>query len=93
MKKLDGSILPPCSRVLLKKIKRTHLVAKRRLSSTQGTQSTISALESGWKEENGCYRLHWFDGETSPALSDVICNEVDYSQESREEGNNDLYDY
>ena len=47
-----------------------------------------SAIVSGWKEKNDCYRLHWFDGETSPALSDGICNEVDHSQECHGEDNN-----
>ena len=59
--KFDGSALPPCSRVRLQKIKRTHLVARRWLSSTQCNQSALSPLDFGWKQEDGCYRLQWFD--------------------------------
>ena len=84
VKKLDDT----GSRVLLQKIKRTHIVARR-----QGTKSTRSAPESGWKAEICSYPLHWFKDETSPALSAVICNEIDHSQESHGESNNDLYDY
>jgi len=80
--KFDGSALPPCSRVLLQKIKRTHLVARRWLSSTQCNQSALSPLDFGWKQEDGCYRLQWFDGDISPKSLDVVCSEDDIFEES-----------
>ena len=80
--KFDGSALPPCSRVRLQKIKRTHLVARWWLSSTQCNQSALSPLDFGWKQEDGCYRLQWFDGDISRKSLDVVCSEDDIFEES-----------
>ena len=73
-KKIDGSILPPCSRVLLQKIQRTQVVTRRWLSPTQVTQSTIVISSRIWMERRKlyCYRLHWFDGKTSRVLSKLM---------------------
>ena len=55
------------------------------LSSTRCNQAATSPLEYGWKEEDGCYQVVWFDGDTSPTSLDV-CREADLSRESKGEG-------
>lgn len=77
LKKLDGSALPPCSRVLLQKIKRTHLIAMRWHSATQAEQNSLSPLLSGWKDEDDSYRILWVEGDISPKALDVLSSEED----------------
>ena len=79
IQKLDGSALPPCFRTLLQKIRRTHLIAQRWISSTTLIQSTLCPLQYGWKEVEGVYRPVWFEGSTSPAYVDLTTNK-DYVQ-------------
>ena len=79
IQKLDGSALPPCSRTLLQKIRRTHLIAQRWISSTTLIQSTLCPLQYGWKEVEGVYRPVWFEGSTSLAYVDLTTNK-DYVQ-------------
>uniref|UniRef100_A0A0K2TMM7 Putative LOC100368669 [Saccoglossus kowalevskii] n=1 Tax=Lepeophtheirus salmonis TaxID=72036 RepID=A0A0K2TMM7_LEPSM len=57
LQKLDDSYLQPCSRLLLQKIRWTHLVARRWLTATRSTQAELFPKEYGWKNVNGCYQL------------------------------------
>ena len=75
VKKLDGSSLPPYSKVLLQKIRRTRFVARRWMSSTDPFGSQLPPLDYGWKLEDGKYAIHWFDGEIAPHSIDIILNE------------------
>ena len=87
-----SSIQPTCLRVLLQKIKRTHLVARRWLFSTQGTQSTISCSARIWMEIRR-WSLSFALLRRWNLSNIVICNEANYTQEAHEEDNNELYDY
>ena len=53
IKKFDGSSIPPCSRVLREKMKRTQFVVKRWFSSVEPFQPLLSPLHRGWTLENG----------------------------------------
>lgn len=77
VKKLDGSAMPPCSRVILNKLKRTHLIASQWISSTKPHPPMMIPVDYGWKIVNGKYEIQWFEGETCPKALDVICSEED----------------
>eukprot|EP00794_Sanderia_malayensis_P002174 gene2174-2470_t len=77
VKKLDGSMLPPCSRVLWQKFLRTYYVAKQWISSTEATPPDVQPTDFGWKLDNGCYRLVWFDGETAPTSLEIVYDKDD----------------
>ena len=63
IKKLDGSSWPPCSRVLVEKIKRTMFVARRWRCSYMQFQPTSEPCEHGWRLENNKYHIELFDGQ------------------------------
>ena len=75
VKKLDGSSLPPCYHVLLQKLKRTNFVANQWISSTRPHPPEMIPLDYGWKDRNGLYGMHWFEGDTSPKSLDIVCCE------------------
>ena len=72
VKKFDGSLIPPCKKVLLKKIERTCFVARRWRAATRSQEPTKSATESGWDLSDNYYEVKWFDGEATPKLLDVV---------------------
>ena len=64
-KKLNTSMMPPCERVLLNKIRRTKVVAKIWMSSIEASPPNDSPLDFGWKLVNRNYQLLWFEGDLS----------------------------
>ena len=60
-KKLDGSMFPPCSRVLWEKIRRTYYIAQLWMSDTE--------------LEDNCYRIQLYKGEASPRVLEMICED------------------
>ena len=82
VKKLDGSMLPPCSRVLWQKVKRTCYIAHLWMSSVTPFHPELEPTVYGWKLENNSYRIYWYEGETSPRALEVVCEDsVDSEQE------------
>ena len=76
VKKLDGSALPPCAKVLMQKMKRTHFVARQWLSTTSSCAPVMSPEDHGWKLVDGGYKLFWFEGDASPRSLDVVCDDT-----------------
>ena len=70
--------------VLLQKLKRTNFVANQWISSTRPHSPEMIPLDYGWKDRNGLYGMHWFEGDTSPKSLDIVCCEDDNSE--NEEG-------
>ena len=64
VKKFDGSLIPPCKKVLLKKIERTCFIARRWRAATRSQEPTESATEGGGDLS------YWFDGEATPRLEE-----------------------
>ena len=62
MKKLDGNMFPPCSRVLLQKIKRTQLITGRWLAATEQTPPPEIPENNGWELGDNGYKILWFEG-------------------------------
>ena len=75
IKNLGGSSWPPCSRVLVEKIKRTMFVARRLRCSYMQFQPTSEPCEHGWRLENNKYHIKWFEGQACPHVIGIL--EVD----------------
>ena len=71
-KKLDSGMLPPCSKVLRKKIERCKLISKRWMSSSLQEQPTEEPESSGWFLKDDQYHINWFDGEETPNILDIV---------------------
>lgn len=84
-KKLDGSFLPPCYRVLKEKIKRTKFISALWSSATLCTPNQLQPAESsGWNLEDGQYKISWFEGDTAPKIIDVTSTEDEVEDEEIE---------
>ena len=75
VKKLDGTMMPPCSKVLLQKIKPTRFVTCRRSSAPRAHPPNDSPQEWGWNKKDGKLTIHWFDGQLTPTSLNVVCLE------------------
>ena len=71
-KAVDSTSLPPCFKVLIKKIKRTCFVAKIWRNATLALHDFDSPTSSGWDLQDGSYRIDWFDGDVAPRVIDVV---------------------
>lgn len=66
-------MLPACSRVLIQKVKRTKLITKRWLSSTQGILDPEYHVGCGWSLDlDSNYKILWFEGSATPETIDII---------------------
>ena len=72
VRKLDSATLPPCSRVLLKKLKRSSYIARlwRNCLNTNPLNQDVSSF--GWRMKDGHYNIQWFDGDAAPKIVDVV---------------------
>lgn len=72
IKLADPCVLPPCTKVLAKKIERCNYIAhtwKNAHSSNLLSVDAISQVSSGSKiSKDGSYQINWFDGECLPKL-------------------------
>ena len=71
VKKYDGSLVPPCRRLLKEKIKRTQLVARKWISSADAHPSNDDVEEFCWLLGGHKFHVEWYDGETTPKLLDI----------------------
>ena len=88
-KKLDGSSGPPCSRVLVEKIKRAMFVARRWRCSYMQFQPTSEPSEHGWRLENNKYHIELFEGQACSRVMDIL--EVDKADLGKLSTNSLLY--
>lgn len=66
IKGVNPSSLPPCRKVLLKKLKRTHYVAAMWKNASSQKPCTSAPEENGWILDNGKYSIDWYDGDQLP---------------------------
>lgn len=78
-KKLDGSAMPPCRRVLIEKVKRTGLVTRRWMSAALPHPPPEDPEQCGWRLEGTAYGIIWFEGDPAPKNFD-ICSEDDSAE-------------
>ena len=74
-KKMDGSSLPPCSPVILQKLRRTNYVCSVWLNAHNSSPPKCLPSECVWVVQDVCYRLKWYDGEASPTTVEDICHD------------------
>ena len=72
VKKLDGNMLPPCSRVLLQKNRRTQLKTRRWLAENNTTPPPEIPENNGWQLDDNEYKILWFEGTAIPNLVPVM---------------------
>ena len=80
VKTLDGSMLPPCSQVLWEKSRRTYYTAQLWMSSILPFPTELDPTDYGWQLEDNCYRIQWYNGESSPRTLEIVCED---NQENR----------
>ena len=72
-KKLDSSIMPPCSKVLHQKIKRCIYVASIWTNSLRTDPTPDLPTSFGWMlDEDGTYCHKWFEGDVAPKIVEVV---------------------
>ena len=76
-KKLDSSIMPPCSKVLHQKIKRCIYVANIWKNSLRTKPTPHLPTSFGWTlDEDGTYCIKWFEGDVAPKIVEVVKDEL-----------------
>lgn len=75
MKKLDGSMLPPCKKVLLMKFKRTEMIARRWASSPFSQPPQEDPEQFGWTKDDNKYSILWYEGDATPSLCELKCED------------------
>ena len=72
-KKLDSSIMPPCSKVLHQKIKRCIYVASISTNSLRTEPTPHLPTSFDWMlDEDGTYCIKWFEGDLAPKTVEVV---------------------
>ena len=71
-KKLEGSMMPPCWKVLLQKLRRCQLITRLWLSSVEPHPPDDLPEHFGWILMEGNYKIRWFHGETVPNILDIV---------------------
>ena len=91
-KKMEGSQLPPCFRVLREKIRRADLVTGRWISAVESRPPLWKPEEEGWVIKNGKYAIKWFDGPVAPEILDVVENDNEDVGEEDDKLGDESYD-
>ena len=72
-KKLDSSIMPPCSKVLHQKIKRCIYVTNIWTNSLRTKSTPHLPTSFGWTlDKDGTYSIKWFEGDVAPKIIKVV---------------------
>ena len=72
LKKMDSTMMPPCSKVLMQKIKRCSFITSIWQNATRAEPTTYAPTDFGWYLEDGKYNIQWFDGDVAPKIVDVV---------------------
>ena len=76
VKSMDGSCLPPCSRVLRQKALRSNFVAGKWNSAWRRHPPMLTPTNCGWILSDESYDIKWFEGDACPKSFDIICEET-----------------
>ena len=73
MKSMDASVLPPCSKVQLQKIKRTSYITRVWQKAVEIDPTfDLNPTVFGWLLKDDYYQLDWFEGDAAPKIVDVV---------------------
>lgn len=71
--KLEASAFPPCNRELEQHIRRSIYISQIWCNSNLKIPTSIDPENYGWKQIDGKFIFHWFDGEECPTkVIDVV---------------------
>lgn len=73
-KKMDGSLFPPCKKVLVEKINRVNFVTSLWVHATRISPPPFKPEDFGWSLKSGKYAIKWYDGEFSPSIVNITEN-------------------
>ena len=72
VRKLDSATLPLCSRVLLKKLKRSSYIARPWGNCLNDNPRDQDVLSFGWRMKDGHFNMQWLDGDAALKVVDVV---------------------
>ena len=86
IKGTNPSSLPPCSSVLLQKIKRSNFVTSIWKNALSPKPMQYRPIENGWFLENESYAIKWYEGQPVPA---DLCSHIDHNVDLTGDGEGD----
>ncbi|XP_031341089.1 uncharacterized protein LOC116169200 [Photinus pyralis] len=92
IRQFDGSSLPPCSDVLLMKIKRVNQVCGIWRHATQRSPKFYLPENHGWIIDNNLYTLRWYAGPQFPEkLEDILTKDINVLVDESDEDQDPKY--
>ena len=77
VKKINCSLLPPCSKTLYKKIKRAQYVSMVWTNATSANPTrNLDPTDYGWKLIAGQYEIDWYDNDAIPSTLNTTLEEA-----------------
>ena len=77
MKRVDCGLLPPCRKVLTKKIQRSQMIARVWYNAdTPNPNLNLDPLDFGWRKVGNSFYPQWYDGPALPSSADSIILEL-----------------
>ena len=76
VRKMDGSFLPPCSHIVLEKLKRTNYVCSIWLNAFGAHPPDFNPENCGWVMKEGAYKILWFEGDYLQLLLMVSTSKI-----------------
>ncbi|XP_044760188.1 uncharacterized protein LOC123317646 isoform X1 [Coccinella septempunctata] len=73
VKNFDGSLMPPCKKVLINKIKRMNQVCAIWNYATEAHPNFFDPERHAWRLVDGRYEVEWFIGPQTPSTLREIC--------------------
>ena len=72
VKRLDDNMLPPRSRFLFQKIRKTQFITRRWLAATEQKPPPETPENNGWGLDDNRYKILWFEGTATPNIVLVL---------------------
>ena len=67
LKKVDCGLLPPCQKVIMKKMLRAQLVSRMWFNADEAEPNLgLEPTEFGWRMVDGCFHPDWYSGPALP---------------------------
>ena len=71
MKRVDCGLLPPCRKVLTKKIQRSQMIARVWYNAdTPNPNLNLDPLDFGWRKVGNSFYPQWYDGPALPSSAE-----------------------
>ena len=85
LKKVDCGQLPPCKKVLHKKIQRSQMIAIVWFNADQPNPNEgLDPADYGWYKAGHSFVPKWYDGPPLPTANDLHVNELSESSDEED---------